>query len=160
MIPVHHIAATQMFFLIEGMNDAASRHGHAPIHQKDFYKRITDETQGGVADFVCELSTVIDTLTACVLVALESSTTEFPGVFEYEVASTIGDLLYETSYCQLPLSQDYRQLRAMIVERAHEFFWQMEKPYPAQLFPVFEREVARIERQLADGTYQFRGASR
>ncbi len=157
MIPVQHIAASQMFFLIEGMNDAARREGQPPIYN-GLYKRIEKETQGGVVEFVEGLSPIIDTLTACVLVALESDGMDFPGVFEYEVTSTVGDLLYSNNYAQLPLNQDYKQLRLRITERAHDFFMQGATNHGD--YTRYLLAVGAIERALADGTYTFRGASR
>lgn len=160
MIPVQHIAASQMFFLLEGMNDAAQREGHAPIGRnlKGLYKRIANETQGGIVDFVAGLSPIIDALTACVLVALESDTLEFPGVFEYEVTAAIGDALYTNNYNKLEqLSEDYKGICKLAMERAHLFFKQGNDVR----YPEFMNAAIVIESALSDGTYQFKaGVSR
>lgn len=158
MIPVHHIAATQMFFLKEGMLDAARREGtpnnntFAPL-----YKRITGETQGGIVDFVVGMSPIIDTLTACVLVALESNCIDFPGVFEYEVTTTVGDILYTDNYHKPEkLSEDYKAICYAIMTRAHEFFTQGGANELS--WPTFHNAAIIIESALADGTYSFKPA--
>lgn len=157
MIPVQHIAASQMFFLVEGMVDAARREGHAP-NLESLYKRIQHETQMGVVDFVTSLSPIIDTLTACVLVALESDKIEFAGVFEYEVTSAIGDALYTSNYNRLEqLSDDYKGICKLAMERAFLFFHQGNKIS----YPEFMNAAIVIETALSDGTYQFKaGVSR
>lgn len=161
MIPVQHIAASQMFFLVEGMVDAARREGQPPVGivSREFYKRVADETQGGVVDYVEGFNTVIDTLTACVLVALENEAMDFPGVFEYEVASAAGDWLYSNNCTAAGLSQDYKNLCLRIIEHAHAFFLQGESN--PRDFRLFLFHAMRIRDALADGTYQFKaGVSR
>lgn len=160
MIPIQHIAASQMFFLIEGMNDAARRNGLPPIGvgNRGFYERIATHTQGGVVDFVTGLSPIIDALTACTLVALESSHIDFPGVFEYEVTSSIGDWLFTTNFLSDEINQDYRAAENRVYDAAFEFFGQLEDNRID--YPTFRNEAIRIGYALADGTYQFRGASR
>lgn len=156
MIPVQHIAASQMFFLVEGMVDAARREGHAP-NLESLYKRIQHETQMGVVDFVTSLSPIIDALTACVLVALESDTLEFAGVFEYEVTAAIGDALYANNYNKLEqLSEDYKGICKLAMERAYLFFKQSNDVR----YPEFMNAAIVIENALSSGTYQFRGQAR
>ena len=146
----HRIAATQMFFLMEGMNDAAKR--EATPEPSTLYGRIYLENRGGVIEFVENLSPVIDTLTACVLAGIEHSCGDFPGVFEYEVTSCIGDILYTENYrSSTQFSEDYRAICERAVERAHTFFNQMED---SQLpFEDFSSAVKRYEAALVRGSW-------
>ena len=146
----HQIAATQMFFLMEGMLDAAKR--EATPEPSTLYRRIYLESRDGAIEFVENLSPIIDTLTACVLAGIERNSGDFPGIFEYEVTAIIGDILYTENYrSSTRFSEDYRAICEQAVERAHTFFNQMED---TQLpFEDFSSAVKRYEAALVRGSW-------
>lgn len=158
-MPIHHIAATQMFFLVEGMNDATRREGQVSIDapvtkpgmRPPLYQRIADEKQMGVIDFVGDMSPIIDTLTACILAALEMQV-DFPGVFEYEVTSSVGDWLFmENYYRPEKLNDNYDDVCSLVKTKAYSFFKQCGNKVP---YSDYMALVARYEEELRDGKYR------
>jgi len=152
----HNIAATQMFFLVEGMMDAAERLGlGATLKARrlltPLYKSIQSAPDSsGVSGYVDNLAPIIDTLTACVLAALElDEEANFPGVFEYEVSACVGDDLYITHYAtEGVVNQNYHTFLPHIRDKAWEFFAQTEQPYNGA---QFRSTALRIAHELQQG---------